>query len=120
MAIDTLATYFERRHHPRFVTAFEAELLDGEAVRTVIVGDISAGGCLLEHPQGFARGHKMHLRARALDMASHVMWTQGDLCGLRFARIVDPHHVIQANMNILPSLRLLMAGVGLRQVDDAG
>ena len=99
MTITELAAHFDRRRHPRFVTAFEAELIDGEESRTVIVGDVSSGGCLLEHRLGFRVGTTVRLRAKGLDMESRIMWSRGDLCGMRFAQSVDPWQVIRANVD---------------------
>ncbi|MDO7833529.1 PilZ domain-containing protein [Sphingobium sp. HBC34] len=115
MTTDPLVAYFERRRHPRFVTAFEAELIEGAAGhRTVIVGDISSGGCLLEHPSGFSTGSRVRLRARGLDMEARVMWVRRDLCGLRFAKIVDPLMVMHDNAPVRPRLHDLVSGLGDR------
>ena len=65
----------------------------------VIVGDVSAGGCLLEHRLGFRIGNTVRLRAKDLDMEARIMWSRGDLCGMRFAQSVDPWQVIRANVD---------------------
>tara|TARA_Y100000816_G_scaffold33602_1_gene21451 strand:+ start:245 stop:607 length:363 start_codon:yes stop_codon:yes gene_type:complete len=99
MTITELAARFDRRRHARFVTAFEADLLEGEDCRKVIVGDVSAGGCLLEHRDGFRIGTTVRLRAKDIDMEARIMWSRGDLCGMRFAQSVDPWQVIRANVD---------------------
>lgn len=120
MTTDPLVAYFERRRHPRFVTVFEAELIEGAAGhRRVIVGDISAGGCLLEHPKGFSAGSQVQLRASGLDVEARVMWVRGDLCGLRFARMVDPLAVMRDNAAAHPRLHELVAGLGGRKIAAA-
>ena len=75
MTITELAARFDRRRHARFVTAFEADLLEGEDCRKVIVGDVSAGGCLLEHRDGFRIGTTVRLRAKDIDMEARIMWS---------------------------------------------
>ena len=99
MTITELAARFDRRRHARFVTAFEADLMEGEECRKVIVGDVSAGGCLLEHRDGFRIGTTVRLRAKDIDMEARIMWSRGDLCGMRFAQSVDPWQVIRANVD---------------------
>lgn len=104
MVVDKLAVKFDRRQHPRFVTAFEADLTENDDSRTVIVGDISAGGCLLEDSRGFHVGRPVHLRAIGLDMPSRITWVRGDICGVRFTHIVDPLQIIQDNMTLFAPL----------------
>ncbi|CAM8672661.1 PilZ domain-containing protein [Sphingobium sp.] len=119
MTVEKLPIQFDRRQHPRFVTAFEAELVEGDEVRIVIVGDISAGGCLLEEGRGFNVGSRVQLRAKGLDIASRVSWVRDDLCGVRFMQMVDPLKVIQDNMTTVPSLTELIAKFSQDRADGA-
>ncbi|BBF71638.1 MULTISPECIES: PilZ domain-containing protein [Sphingomonadaceae] len=119
MTVDKLAFRFDRRQHPRFVTAFEAELLEGDEARMVIVGDISAGGCLLEEGRGLKVGSRVQLRAKGLDMASRISWVRDDLCGVRFTQMVDPLQVIQDNMTSVPSLTDMIAKFSRDRLDGA-
>lgn len=111
MTGEEMATFFDRRRHARFVTAFAADMQEGDETRSVIIGDVSAGGCLLEHPAGFAKGARVHLRAKGLDMPARITWVRGDLCGICFAHVVDPQQVIRDNVVSAPSLRDLLASV---------
>ena len=54
MTITELAARFDRRRHARFVTAFEADLLEGEDCRKVIVGDVSIAGARSAHTTALA------------------------------------------------------------------
>jgi len=87
----------ERRQHTRFVTAFEANLVDGDIERQVIVGDISAGGALIEGNQGLSTGKKIRLQANGLDVEACVMWMRDDVCGVRLGQLIDPLEVVENN-----------------------
>ena len=88
----------ERRRHPRFATEFEAELAKGEQRWPILVGDISAGGALLNDNSGLAVGDWIMLRARRFEAEARVMWLLNGVCGIRFPEAVDPAEVIANNV----------------------
>ncbi len=105
MIVHGRRTKGERRQHTRFVTAFEAELHDGEESRTVIVGDLSAGGALIEGNHGLHVGQKVRLTANDLDVEASIMWMRDDLCGARLSQMIDPLEVVRVNSRGMADLR---------------
>jgi hypothetical protein len=87
----------DRRHHPRFVTSFWAELITEADRKAVVVGDISAGGAMLEESRKHWPGRPIRLVAKSLDVRAVIKWQKGELCGIAFAERVDPLAVIEAN-----------------------
>lgn len=87
----------DRRRHPRFITSFKGRLTcEGES-RTVVVGDLSAGGAMIEDHPDFWPGRKVELRAKKFHVHGQVRWKKDGICGLSFDKSIDPLLVIEAN-----------------------
>ncbi|QNG43483.1 PilZ domain-containing protein [Sphingobium yanoikuyae] len=86
------------RRHTRFATAFEAKLLDGDKCTDVVIGDISAGGALIQGAGLRSIGAKVRLRAAGLDIEARVIWNHDGLCGICFAHALDPLAIVRDNM----------------------
>lgn len=87
----------DRRRHPRFITSFKGKLsAEGES-RTVIIGDLSSGGAMIEDHPDLWPGRKVELRAKKLHVHGQVRWKKDGICGLSFEKSIDPLLVIEAN-----------------------
>ena len=102
----------DRRRHPRFATEFSAELVKGEQRWPILVGDISAGGALLNDNRGLAVGDWIVLRARRFEAEARVMWLLNGVCGIRFPEAVDPAEVIANNVSAPDDLWSRMKKLG--------
>ncbi|MFD1103446.1 PilZ domain-containing protein [Sphingobium olei] len=107
----------ERRRHPRFATEFSAELIRGEQSWPIVVGDISAGGAMLNDNRGLAVGDWIMLKARRFEAEARIMWLLDGVCGIRFPEAVDPAEVIANNVPVADDLWSRMKNLG--RVDAA-
>lgn len=87
----------DRRRDARFATSFKAELITDTGSRFAIVGDISAGGAMLEAGDDLWPGRRISLKAKQLDVKGEIRWRTEGLCGVAFSMPVDPFAVIDAN-----------------------
>lgn len=87
----------DRRRDARFAASFRATLTLDTGSRVVVVGDISAGGAMLEAQNDLWPGCKLSLKARNLDVNGEIRWRNDRLCGVAFSKPVDPFAVIAAN-----------------------
>jgi hypothetical protein len=88
----------DRRRDARFATSFRATLTLDTGSRVVVVGDISAGGAMLEAQNDLWPGCKLSLKAKNLDVTGEIRWRNDRLCGVAFSMPVDPFAVIAANI----------------------
>lgn len=87
----------DRRKHPRFTTSFIAELGVGAIRRSVVVGDISSGGAMIEDANDLWLGQQIALKANKFNVQGEIRWKSEGLCGVAFKMVVDPLDIIQAN-----------------------
>lgn len=87
----------DRRRDARFATSFRAQLSTDSGSRVVIVGDISAGGAMLEAGEDLWPGRRLSLKANRLDVKGEVRWRNEGLCGVAFSAPVNPFAIIDAN-----------------------
>lgn len=87
----------DRRRDARFATSFKAELVTDTGSKIAIVGDISAGGAMIEADDDLWPGRRISLKAKHLDVKGEIRWRTQGLCGVAFSTPVDPFAIIAAN-----------------------
>ncbi|SEJ96110.1 PilZ domain-containing protein [Sphingobium sp. AP50] len=87
----------DRRRDARFATSFKATLVLDSGSRSVVVGDISAGGAMLQADMDLWPGRQLSLKAIDLDVNGEIRWRNDRLCGVAFSVPVDPFAIIAAN-----------------------
>lgn len=87
----------DRRRNPRFVTSFIATLILDTGSKVVAIGDISAGGAMLQADDDLWPGRQLSLQAKNLDVHGEIRWRNDPLCGVAFSALVDPFAILSAN-----------------------